>query len=247
MPTGTGQGDIEMKKFLTAILFAPLLALASGAELHLDRAPDRANNMAALQNGAKTFVNYCLNCHSASYMRYNRLKDIGLSDAQVKDNLLFTAEKVGEPMKIAMQRADAKVWFGAAPPDLTVIARARSSEFGSGADWLYTYLRAFYRDESRPTGWNNLVFENVGMPHVLWELQGEQVMGGDHKLKLDKPGRLKPYEFDALVADLVGFLKYMGEPVAGFRKQLGVIVLIFLAVFFVFAYALKRDYWKDVH
>jgi len=247
VPTGAGQGDIEMKKFLTAILFAPLLALASGAELHLDRAPERANNMASLQNGAKIFVNYCLNCHSASYMRYNRLKDIGLSDAQVKDNLLFTAEKVGEPMKIAMQRADAKVWFGAAPPDLTVIARARASEFGSGADWLYTYLRAFYRDESRPTGWNNVVFENVGMPHVLWELQGEQVMGADHKLKLDKPGHLKPYEFDAMVADLVGFLKYMGEPVAGFRKQLGVIVLIFLAVFFVFAYALKRDYWKDVH
>lgn len=236
-----------MKKFLTAILFAPLLAFASGAELHLDRAPDRANDMAALQNGAKTFVNYCLNCHSASYMRYNRLRDIGLSDAQVKDNLLFTAEKVGEPMKIAMQRADAKVWFGAAPPDLTVIARARASEFGSGADWLYTYLRTFYRDESRPTGWNNLVFENVGMPHVLWELQGAQVMGADHKLTLATAGHLKPHQFDAMVADLVGFLKYMGEPVAGFRKQLGVIVLIFLAVFFVFAYALKRDYWKDLH
>ncbi len=247
MPAGAGQGDIEMKKFLAAILFVPFLALASGAELHLDRAPDRANDMAALQNGAKIFVNYCLNCHSASYMRYNRLKDIGLSDAQVKDNLLFTAEKVGEPMKIAMQRADAKVWFGAAPPDLTIIARARASEFGSGADWLYTYLRGFYRDENRPTGWNNVVFENVGMPHVLWELQGDQVMGPDHKLKLVKPGKLKPQEFDAVTGDLVAFLKYMGEPVAEFRKRLGVIVLIFLAIFFVFAYALKREYWKDIH
>ena len=247
MPAGAGQGELEMKKFLTAILFAPVLAFAAGATLHLDQAPDKANDMAALQNGAKVFVNYCLNCHSASYMRYNRLRDIGLNEAQVKENLLFTAEKVGEPMKIAMQRADAKAWFGAAPPDLTVIARARASEFGSGADWLYTYLRTFYRDESRPTGWNNVVFENVGMPHVLWELQGDQVMGADHKLTLVKPGKLKPQEFDAVVGDLVAYLKYMGEPMAEFRKQLGVIVLIFLAVVFVFAYALKREYWKDIH
>ncbi|MCX7162934.1 MAG: cytochrome c1 [Betaproteobacteria bacterium] len=236
-----------MKKLLTAILFVPVLAFAAGAELHLDRAPDRANDTAALQNGAKIFVNYCLNCHSASYMRYNRLKDIGLSDPQIRENLLFTADKVGEPMKIAMQRAEAKAWFGVAPPDLTIIARARASESGSGADWLYTYLRGFYRDESRPTGWNNAVFANVGMPHVLWELQGDQLMGEDHKLTLAKPGKLKPQEFDALVGDLVGYLKYMGEPVAEFRKQLGVIVLIFLAVIFVFAYALKREYWKDIH
>ncbi len=236
-----------MKKFLTAILFAPLLAFAAGAELHLDRAPDKANDMAALQNGAKIFVNYCLNCHSASYMRYSRLKDIGISDAQIRDNLMFTAEKVGEPMKIAMQRAEAKAWFGVAPPDLTIITRARASEFGSGADWVYTYLRTFYRDETRPTGWNNMVFANVGMPHVFWELQGEQAMGEDHKLTVVKPGKLKPQEFDTMVGDLVAYLKYMGEPVAEFRKQLGVIVLIFLAVFFVFAYALKREYWKDIH
>jgi len=236
-----------MKKLLTAILFVPVLAFAAGAELHLDRAPDRANDTAALQNGAKIFVNYCLNCHSASYMRYNRLKDIGLSDPQIRENLLFTADKVGEPMKIAMQRAEAKAWFGVAPPDLTIIARARASESGSGADWLYTYLRGFYRDESRPTGWNNAVFANVGMPHVLWELQGDQLMGEDHKLTLAKARQLKPQEFDALVGDLVGYLKYMGEPVAEFRKQLGVIVLIFLAVIFVFAYALKREYWKDIH
>ena len=247
MQARAGQGDLNMKKILAAFLCLPLLAFASGAELHLDRAPDKAGDLASLQHGAKIFVNYCLNCHSASYMRYNRLKDIGLSEMQVKDNLMFTAEKVGEPMKIAMQRADAKTWFGKAPPDLTIIARARASEFGSGADWLYTYMRGFYRDETRPTGWNNVVYENAGMPHVLWELQGDQVMGEDRKLKLDRPGTLKPQEFDTLVADLVAYLKYMGEPVAEFRKRLGVIVLIFLAVTFVFAYALKREYWKDIH
>jgi len=153
-----------MKKLFLALLFAPLLAFAAGAELHLDKAPNKANDMAALQHGAKLFVNYCLNCHSASYLRYNRLNDIGLTEEQIKGNLLFTAEKTGETMTIAMQRADAKAWFGAPPPDLTVIARARSSEFGSGADWLYTYLRGFYRDNARPTGWNNVVFANVGMP-----------------------------------------------------------------------------------
>jgi ubiquinol-cytochrome c reductase cytochrome c1 subunit len=236
-----------MKKFLTALLFAPILAFAAGAELHLDKAPDRANDTAALQRGAKTFVNYCLNCHSASYMRYNRLVDIGLTEGQIKDNLLFTADKVGEPMRISMQRADAKVWFGAAPPDLTVIARARASEFGSGADWLYTYLRGFYRDETRPTGWNNTVFANVGMPHVLWEQQGDQILGEDHKLSLAKPGKMSAAEYDQMVGDLVGFLKHMGEPVSEFRKRLGVIVLIGLAILFVFAYALKREYWKDIH
>ncbi|MCX7180570.1 MAG: cytochrome c1 [Proteobacteria bacterium] len=235
-----------MRKLLFTLLFLPMAVFAS-AELHLDKAPDRARDMAALQSGAKIFVNYCLNCHSASYMRYNRLRDIGLNEDQIRENLLFTSDKVGEPMRIAMQRAEAKSWFGAAPPDLTVIARARASEFGSGSDWLYTYLRSFYRDEKRPTGWNNLVFENVCMPHVLWELQGQQVMGQDHKLTLSKPGKLKPEEYDSLVADLVGYLKYMGEPMAETRKQLGVVVLIALGVLLVFSYALKREYWKDIH
>lgn len=225
----------------------PLLAFAAGEILHLDKAPDRSRDYAALQNGAKVFINYCLNCHGASFFRYNKLLDLGLTEQQVKDNLLFTAEKIGEPMTIAMRAADAKQWFGAAPPDLTVIARARASEFGSGADWLYTYLRGFYRDDSRPTGWNNTVFANVGMPHVLWELQGEQVMGPDHKLVLAKPGLMSPADYDAMVADLVGFMVFMAEPAATFRKELGVVVLIYLAVLFVFAYALKREYWKDVH
>lgn len=236
-----------MKKLFLALLCAPLLAFAGGAELHLDKAPNLSDNQAALQRGAKVFVNYCLNCHSASYLRYNRLTDIGLTEAQIKDNLMFTAPKVGELMKIAMRRDDAKAWFGSAPPDLTVIARARASEFGSGSDWLYTYLRGFYRDETRPTGWNNVVFANVGMPHALWELQGEQTMGADHKLKLTKPGKMKPAEYDDAVADLVAFLQWMGEPMAAQRKSLGWLVLLALSVLLAFAYALKREYWKDIH
>ena len=236
-----------MKKLLCVLLLAPLLAWASGPETHLDRVPDKSGDVAALQHGAKLFVNYCLNCHSASYMRYNRLRDLELSEQDIRDNLMFTAEKIGEPMTIAMRRADAKQWFGVAPPDLTVIARARTSDAGSGGDWLYTYLRGFYRDDARPSGWNNLVFPNVGMPHVLWELQGEQVMGADHQLKLAVAGTLKPEQYDAAVADLVAYLQYMGEPVAPWRKRLGVFVLIFLAAFLVLSYALKREFWKDVH
>ena len=247
-----------MKKLLTALLFTPLMALASGPELHLDKAP-LSTEPAALQNGAKLFVNYCLNCHGASYMRYNRLQQIGLSEQMIKDNLMFTAEKIGEPMRIAMQRDEAKAWFGAAPPDLTVIARSRASEFGSGADWLYTYLRSFYRDSERPTGWNNVIFENVGMPHVLYELQGEQVAkvteaddghGGKVKtisLEQGKPGKMSKEEYDKATADLVSYLVWMGEPMAETRKTIGTVVLAFLGLLFVLSYLLKKNYWKDVH
>lgn len=236
-----------MKKLITALLLAPLLAFAAGGEVHLDKAPDRSGNQAALQNGAKVFVNYCMGCHSVSYMRYNRMRDLGLNETQIRGNLIFSEAKVGDLMTIAMPYEEAKIWFGVTPPDLTLVARARASESGSGADWLYTYLRSFYRDDARPTGWNNVVFANVGMPHALWDLQGQQVLDEQHKLKLAKPGKLKPEEYDALVADLVGFLQYMGEPMADTRRQLGIIALIALAVVFVLAYALKREYWKDVH
>lgn len=235
-----------LRTFLIVALLAPLAALASEG-VKLDRAPDRATDKAALQNGAKLFVNNCLNCHGASYVRYNRLTEIGLTEQQIKDNLMFTAEKIGEPMGISMPRKDAKAFFGAWPPDLSLIARSRASGDGSGADWLYTYLRGFYRDEARPTGWNNVAFPSVGMPHVLWELQGEQVMGEDHRLRLAKPGKLSPKEYDDAVGDLVAFLVWMAEPQAEFRKQLGVAVLLFLAVFFVVAYAMKRAFWKDIH
>lgn len=150
-------------------------ASAAGAAYPLDHFPtEKLTQQPALQNGAKLFVNYCLNCHGAALMRYNRLQDIGLTDEQVRKSLLFTAEKVGDPMSVAIRPADAKEWFGALPPDLSVIARARSSGAGSGSDWLYTYLRAYFRDSTRPHGWNNALFENVGMPHVFWELQGSR-------------------------------------------------------------------------
>ncbi|MBN8441364.1 MAG: cytochrome c1 [Thauera sp.] len=243
-----------IKRAAAVALFAPALAMAAGAALHLDKAPV-STDPAALQHGAKVFVNYCLNCHGASFIRYNRLQDIGLSEQMIRDNLLFTGEKTGDLMKIAMQRDDAKVWFGKAPPDLTVVARARASEFGSGADWLYTYLRQFYRDPARPTGWNNAIFANVGMPHVLYELQGEQAAkitqnadGTTHTaLELVKPGKLSVAEYDKTIADLVSFLVWMGEPVAEKRKSIGTIVLLFLAGLFVLSYALKKNYWKDIH
>lgn len=240
------------------MVVTPVVASAA-ATLHLDAAPLRFDN-ASLQNGAKLFVNYCLNCHGASFLRYNRLTQIGLTEEQIKDNLMFSADKVGEQMKVALRREDAKQWFGVAPPDLTLVARARASESGSGADWLYTYLRSFYRDETRPTGWNNLVFPNVGMPHALWSLQGEQearfVSKDDghgkpvqhlEKLELAKPGLLMPEEYDAQVADLVSFIVWMGEPAQETRRNLGWLVLAALSVLAVLTYLLKRAYWKDVH
>lgn len=182
-------------------------------------------------------------------MRYNTLLDLGLSEDQVMDNLVFTGAKIGETMTIAMREEDGKAWFGVAPPDLSVIARSR------GADWLYTYLRTFYRDESRPTGWNNLVFDKVGMPHVMWDLQGElaprYAKHGEHEvlegLDLVKPGSVTLAQYDAMVGDLVNYLVWMGEPAQQQRKQLGLIVLAFLAVFFVVAYYLKKEFWKDIH
>ncbi|MEY3489410.1 MAG: hypothetical protein RL655_978, partial [Pseudomonadota bacterium] len=166
-----------MKKILLSLMLAFGLVAgvqASGGDsIAWDKAPNKTNDLGALQNGAKLFVNYCLNCHSAAFMRFNRLKDIGLTEQQIKDNLLFTTEKVGETMKAAIDPRQAKDWFGANPPDLTVIARSRAGHGGSGAD-LYTYLRTYYRDETKATGWNNLAFPNVGMPHVLWELQGDR-------------------------------------------------------------------------
>lgn len=252
MQTRAGQGDLQMKatimkKFLCALMFVPVLAFGAGAAVHLDKAPDLQGDKAALQNGARVFVNYCMNCHGLSFVRYNRLMELGLSEQQVKDNLMFTADKIGEQMRVAARAAEQKQWFGAAPPDLTLVARARSSADGSGADWLYTYLRSFYRDEQRPSGWNNTLFPAVAMPHVLWELQGEPVLDHEtHALKLAAPGQLSPAEYDKEIADLVGFLVWASEPGAGFRKNLGVGVLLFLFVLLGVSYALKKEYWKDV-
>jgi ubiquinol-cytochrome c reductase cytochrome c1 subunit len=247
-----------MKSLAAILLLVPALAFAADVHVKLDHAPIDPTDQASLQRGAHAFVNYCLNCHSASYMRYNRLQDLGLTEQQIRDNLVFTGVKVGELMKTAMDPRAAKEWFGAPPPDLTVTARSRSSTAGSGSDWLYTYLRTFYRDSSRPTGWNNLVYPNVGMPHVLWQLQGEQVLkeakeqaeGYEktvQKLALDKPGTMKPVEYDRLVADLVNYMTYMSEPARGQRVTLGLYTLLLLFVLIALSYALKKAYWKDVH
>ena len=239
----------RLKNFLFLLAVAPVVAFASGPAVHLDKAPVNLADQDSLQRGARMFVNYCLNCHSASSMRYTRLQDLGLTEDQIKDNLLFAAEKPGETMKVGMDKKDAKAWFGATPPDLSVISRSRSP------DWLYTYLRGFYRDDSRATGWNNTVFDKVGMPHVLWSLQGEMVpvykKVGEHqvidRLELAKPGSVTLAEYDAMVGDLVNYLAWMGEPAQLKRKQLGLIVLAFLAFFFVVAYYLKKEFWKDIH
>ncbi|HTE14533.1 MAG TPA: cytochrome c1 [Burkholderiales bacterium] len=247
-----------IKKIIAALLLVPALVFAAGDHVKLDQAPINAGDTASLQRGAKLFVNYCLNCHSANYMRYNRLVDIGLNEKEILENLVFSGGKVGDLMKNAMDPNEAKVWFGAPPPDLTVIARARASGDGSGADWLYTYLRTFYRDPARPTGWNNTTYPNVGMPHVLWELQGEQEMKADkvradgymaavEKPVLAKPGKLSVLEYDSAVADLVNYMVYMGEPAAKNRKNIGLVVLAFLLGLIFLVYALKKEFWKDVH
>ena len=250
-----------MKKLLALLAFFPAVVLAAGSGHPLDKAPDLSNDMAALQRGAKLFVNYCLNCHAAESMRYNRLADIGLTPDQIKDNLLLAGEKIGDTMTIAMAAQDAKKWFGAAPPDMSLIARSRASSAGTGADYLYTYLRTYYRDHSKATGWNNLAFPNVGMPHVMWELQGVQKAVFEEKsdaLNPDKkvaefvgfeqvsPGLMSKPEFDQAMADLTNFLVFMGEPMRSDRIRLGVIVLLFFGVFTVMAWRLNAAYWKDI-
>ena len=255
-----------LARALAWMLLAAPLAAAASESVKLDRLPADVgpHDPVSLQRGAQVYVNYCLGCHSAAHMRYNRLQDLGLTEQQIRDNLIFTGAKVGELMKIAMDPRDSKEWFGTPPPDLTVIARSRSSSAGSGADWLYSYLRGFYRDPSRPTGWNNTVFPNVAMPHVLYLLQGEQVLTTEvqsiprgskgevekhevQKLLREKPGAMKPAEYDRMVGDLVNFLVYIGEPSRQSRVEIGIYVLIFLGVLFVLAYLLKKEYWKDVH
>lgn len=250
-----------MKKLfitLVAALGFAAGAHASGGGMALDKAPNKTNDLVSLQNGAKLFVNYCLNCHSAAFMRFNRLKDIGLTDQQIKDNLLFTTEKVGETMKAAIDPKQAKDWFGANPPDLTVIARSRAGAGGSGADYLYTYLRTYYSDETKATGWNNLVFPSVGMPHVLWELQGKRVPVYDtvseygHEVQVFKgwkqitPGTMTPAQYDQAIGDLVNYMQWMGEPAQNTRVRIGVWVLLFLSVLALFAWRLNAAFWKDV-
>ena len=270
-----------MKKLIIAlIMMAPgMLHAAGGGQIHLESASINLDNDAAKQRGAKYFVNYCLNCHSLKYERWQRMQEFGLSLDDIKEKLMPANAKPGDLMTIAMKTDDAKAWFGNPAPDLTLETRLR------GEDWVYTYLKSFYLDDSRPFGVNNRVFDKVGMPHVLWELQGfkkpvyrydvtmkghvEQSFGsedeaeafvaehgGDAALKISKvvddletavPGKLDETEYDKVIRDIVTFMAYMAEPVKMERQRLGIWVLLFLAVLFVFAYLLKKEYWKDVH
>ena len=239
---------------------------SGGGHAKLDAVHIDLNDKESLQRGARIFVNYCLSCHSASYMRYSRMgEDLGISDELVKENLLFAADKPGELMKAVMPRDDAKLWFGTAPPDLSLVSRAR------GPEWFYTYMRSFYRADKSPSGWDNTVFQHVAMPHVLFEWQGEQravyrtekheaVVEKDGKkikklreekvfdhFEIAKPGSMTVPQYDAAMRDLTNFMVYLGEPAKLVRYRIGVYVLVFLAIFLVLAYLLKKEYWKDVH
>ena len=250
-----------MKKLILTLIAA--LGIVTGAHaaeggLAWDKAPNRTTDLAALQNGAKLFVNYCLSCHSAAYMRFNRLTDLGITEQQIKDNLLFTTDKIGETMRVNMDPRQAKEWFGTVPPDLTLVARSRAGHGGTGADYLYTYLRTFYRDDTKATGWNNLAFPAVAMPHVMWELQGERrpifdkVEAHGHETEVFKgweqvsPGTMTPIQFDQNMGDLVSFLQWMAEPAQNTRIRVGVWVLLFLVMAIVFTWRLNASYWKDV-
>ena len=253
---------MTMKKIFLAwclLLSVCGAALAAEGGVVWDKFPaEKLTDNAALQNGAKLFVNHCLNCHSASFVRYNRLQDIGLSDEQIKTNLMFNAEKTGDTMRANLDIKSGKAWFGSAPPDLTLVTRSRASGQGSGSDYLYTYLRSYYRDNSKPTGWNNLAFPSVAMPHVMHELQGErrplyekttahgeavQVFKGWEQVKA---GTLSARDFDAQMGDLVAFMTWMAEPEQQSRVRIGIWVLIGLALFAVIAWRLNAAYWKDI-
>jgi ubiquinol-cytochrome c reductase cytochrome c1 subunit len=236
---------------IAALLAAPSVAAAAGAR-ELEPAGINVNDMRSLQRGAKLFVNYCLSCHSAAYMRYNRLaEDLQLTEEVVMENMVFADKKIGETMSIAMDPEDSEQWFGKTPPDLSLAGRSR------GADWLYAYMRSFYQDESGR--WNNLILPNAAMPHVLWELQGIQKLvagpdgdaghgaGGAGHLEVTVPGSMTADEYDEAMRDLAAFLDYMSEPAKLKRKNIGVWVILFLAVFAFLAYLLKAEYWRDVH
>ena len=241
-----------MRKLIVIALMAllPSFGFAAAGNVHLDKANIDPTDKESLIRGSKTFMQYCHSCHGIQFMRFNRMgADLGISDEVLKAEYMFTSEKVGDQMAVALGKDDASSYFGTKVPDLSLVSRSR------GVDWLYTYMRTFYADPSRPFGVNNVVFPDVGMPHVLWDLQGiptvVKVEKDGHsvieKLEPGQPGKLSGEEYDSVVRDLVNFLSYVGEPMQVQRTQLGVWVLIFLSVFAVFAYLLKKEYWKDVH
>ena len=231
-----------MKRIIILILLLIQSSfIFASEEIYLEKAPIDLTDQPSLQKGARTFINYCLNCHSAKYMRYNKLLDIGLSKKDIKDNLLFTGKKIGDPMEISMPVNESKKWFGAAPPDLSVVARSR------GTDWIYSYMKGFYRDSSREIGWNNIVYVNSAMPHILWELQGEQKLDEKTgKLRLIKAGKLNQKEYDSVITDLTNFITYMSEPGQLKRKKMGFYVVGFLLLLLVLTVKLKKEFWKDI-
>jgi ubiquinol-cytochrome c reductase cytochrome c1 subunit len=237
-----------IKKLWVLLLAAPAMAIAS-SEVHLDKVAIDLNNQASLQRGAKLFTSRCLACHAASYMRYNRLSDIGMNEAQVKKEIELPEDvQISSKMQSVMDANTAKLSYGVAPPDLSVIARSR------GADWLYTYMRSFYIDPTRASGWNNTTFPNVGMPFVLADLQGEQILKIDkhdgHEIKslvLNTPGSMRSDEYDSAVTDLTNYLVFMGDPGEVMRHKIGWIVLAFLSILLALVYVLKKEIWKDIH
>ena len=235
-----------MKKLLIAlVMMLPTLAVAAGGGANLMHAPIDPTDKASLQSGAKLFMNYCFGCHATQYQRYNRVaKDLDIPLDLMKENLIFTGVKVGSLMENSVDPKEGAKWFGQTPPDLTLVTRAR------GTDWVYTYLKSFYADPERPFGVNNVLFKDVGMPHVLQELQGLPTLEGEgeHQILVsDSSGELSVDEYDQAVTDLVNFLNYSGEPSKLEREDMGKWVIAFLCVFFIIAYFLKKEYWRDVH
>ena len=253
--------------FASSILSSTAYA-AGGGGVALDEPYVNMSDKASLQNGAKLFVNYCLSCHSAKYARYNRVaEDLDIPLYRLKENLMFTTDKEGDLMKTTMPEEDSKKWFGVTPPDLTLVSRVRKP------NWVYTYLRAFYRDDNSPSGWDNSLFEKVAMPHAMYELQGVQklvkklpidssgkvidrdqielgegqTLVGNAVFELSHPGEMTPVEFDKAMADLTGFLVYLAEPAIMKRKTIGVYSIAFVLLLMGLCYLLKKEYWRDVH
>ncbi|SJM90257.1 Cytochrome c1 [Crenothrix polyspora] len=239
-----------MKRLITLFLLVTLSFCGyASEEIELQDANIDLSDSKSLERGAKHFVTYCLGCHSVKHIRYQRMAlDFGIDEKQLVKDVAPEGAGVYDQMYTAMNKHDAEKWFGVQPPDLSLIGRSR------GADWLYSYLKGFYADKTKPLGTNNTVFKDVGMPNVFWELQGQQkpvfhLVDGQQqieKLSMIEPGKLSEQEFDLLVTDLVNFLVYVGEPIQLERQRLGKYVLFFLLIFSVIAYKLKKEYWKDI-
>jgi ubiquinol-cytochrome c reductase cytochrome c1 subunit len=234
----------KVRAVALVLAFLPAFAGAAG-KVHLEDAPIDLQDKASLQRGAGLFMNYCAACHSLQFMRYSRLaEDLELTPEQVEQFIIKGDAKIGDLMKTGMPKGDGQAWFGKAPPDLSTTARGKIGQ----EDWIYTFLKSFYVDESRPMGWNNTVLAGSSMPNVLWELQGLQRKTEEgFVIQEHERGRLSPEEYDRAITDISAFLTYVGEPARLKRESLGVYVILFLSFFTLMAWLLKKEYWKDVH